>query len=67
MVSVPDNSVCKQGYAPTASVGDPWHFGTDPDPDPRIRSSNSQIRMRIWDATKQKDPDSEQWDKAKKS
>jgi hypothetical protein len=21
------------------SVGDPWHFGADPDPDPRIRTS----------------------------
>jgi hypothetical protein len=23
-----------------ASVGDPWHFGADPDPDPRIRVSD---------------------------
>ncbi len=22
------------------SVGDPWHFGVDPDPDPRIRTSD---------------------------
>ncbi len=32
------------------SVGNPWHFGTDPDP--RIRTSDERIRMQIWDAQK---------------
>ncbi len=29
----------------TASVVDPWHFGTDPDP--RIRASGQWIRIRL--------------------
>jgi hypothetical protein len=39
------------------SVGDPLHFGTDPDADPRIRTSDKQIRIR--EAQKHTDPVSE--------
>ncbi len=34
-------------YIQNKSVGDPWHFGADPDPDPRIRTSDKWIQLRI--------------------
>jgi hypothetical protein len=40
-----------------SGVGDPRHFGTDPDADPRIRTSDQRIRMQIREA--QSHPDSE--------